>query len=78
MVTKSTRPVTRETSAFVRDKGLRPVLVTLVGSILELRAKGLRSREYLDLSFCYQEAIKQRLRREKAERLATRKRKAGR
>ena len=31
MVTKSLRPVTRETSAVVRDKGPRAVIVTVVG-----------------------------------------------
>lgn len=68
MTTRSTRPVTRESSAFVRDRGLRPIIVTVVGSMIELRAKGLRSREVLDLAACYGIAIKQRLAREKAER----------
>ena len=72
MTTKSTRPVIRESSAFVRDKGLRPIIVTLTGSILELRAKGLRSREVLDLSYCYETAVKQRVARERSERLTTR------
>lgn len=45
MATKSLRPVTRETSAWVRDKGMRPLIVTVVGGVLELRAKGLRSTE---------------------------------
>jgi hypothetical protein len=68
MPTKSTRPVTRESSAFVRDKGLRPVIVTITGSVIELRAKGLRRFEYLDLAFCYEQAIKQRVARERTER----------
>ncbi len=33
MTTKSLRPVTRETSAFVRDKGLRAVIITVVGDM---------------------------------------------
>ena len=50
MVTKSLRPVTRETSAVVRDKGPRAVIVTVVGGVIELRAKGLRSTETLDVA----------------------------
>lgn len=73
MSTKSTRPVTRESSAFVRDRGMRAIVVTVVGSIIELRAKGLRSRETLDLAACYSIAVKQRLAKERAERLAERK-----
>ena len=72
MTTRSSRPVTRESSAFVRDKGLRPVIVTVIGSILELRAKGLRSREILDLAYCYEAAVKQRVARERAERTLAR------
>ncbi len=69
MTTDSTRsPVTRETSAFVRDKGMRPVLATLSGGVLILRAKGLRSRETLDIGWCYQQAVKQRVNQERAER----------
>jgi hypothetical protein len=76
MTTKSTRPVTRESSAFVRDRGLRPIIVTVSGSILELRAKGLRQREVLDLASCYSIAVKQRVASEKAERAAAKKAKA--
>ena len=68
MTTRSIRPVTRESSAFVRDKGVRPIIVTIAGSMLELRAKGLRSREALDLAYCYETAVKQRVARERAER----------
>jgi hypothetical protein len=73
MTTNSTQsPVTRETSAYVRDKGLRPVLATLTGGVLVMRAKGLRSREMLDIGWCYQQAIKQRVAQERAERRAMR------
>lgn len=78
MTTPSTRPVTRETSAFVRDRGLRPLIVTVVGSLLELRPKGLRNRETLDLAACYGLAVRQRVAREKAERQAERKARRGR
>ena len=75
MTTKSDRPVTRETSAWVRDKGMRAVMVTITGAMIELRAKGLRSREVLDVAWAYQFAVKSRVMRERAERKATRKRK---
>lgn len=74
MTTRSTKPVTRESSAYVRDKGLRPVIVTIQGGLIELRAKGLRSREVLDLAWCYQFAVKARVARERAERKASKKR----
>lgn len=79
MTTKSYKPVTRETSAFVRDKGLRPVLVTITGGVLELRCKGLRSREVLDIGAAYRIAVQQRVVQEKREKKAEReaRRKAG-
>jgi hypothetical protein len=75
MTTKSTKPVRRETSALVRDRGLRPLIVTVHHGLLLLRAKGLRREETLDLAGCYAIAIRQRLAREQAEKKA--KRKAG-
>lgn len=74
MTTKAIKPVTRETSAYVRDRGLRPVIVTVIGGHIELRAKGLRSRECLDLAWCYQTAVKARVARERAERRAAKRR----
>jgi hypothetical protein len=68
----TTSPVTRETSAYVRDRGMRAVIATLTGGSVVLRAKGLRSREMLDLAWCYQQAVKQRVAMEQAERLAAR------
>ena len=38
VVTKSLRPVTRETSAIVRDKGARPVIVTWVNAVSDASA----------------------------------------
>lgn len=75
MTTKSLRPVRRETSALVRDRGLRPLIVTVHHGMLLLRAKGLRREESLDLSGCYTLAIKQRVAREREERKRERKRK---
>jgi hypothetical protein len=66
MTTRSSRPVTRETSAKVFDKGMRAVLVTIdSSSVIELRAKGLRGVETLDVAWCYGEAVKQRVAEEK-------------
>lgn len=68
MTTSSiTSPVTRETTAYVRDKGLRPVIVTVTGATIIMRAKGLRSREVLDLGWCYRQAVSQRVIQERAE-----------
>ena len=72
-MTPSTRPVSRITSAYTRNRGLRPIVATLHGSMLILRCKGLRTSETLDLSWAYLEAVKQRVAREKAEKKAKRK-----
>lgn len=64
-MTPSTKPVTRESSAYVRDRGLRPIIATITGSVVELRAKGLRSREYIDLAWAYQFAVKARVQQER-------------
>jgi hypothetical protein len=68
MTIKSTRPVSRESCAVVRDKRLRPVIVTVVRDVIELRAKGFRSREILDVASCYYLAVRQRVASERAER----------
>lgn len=72
-MTPSTKPTTRLTSAYVRDRGLRPIVATLHGSLIELRAKGLRSRETMDIAAIYSFAVKGRLARDKAERAKARK-----
>lgn len=77
MATKSIKPVTRETSAYVRERGMRPVLVTITGSLIELRAKGLRRSEVLDVASMYAYAVKQRVLREQAEKRAARKARKG-
>jgi hypothetical protein len=72
---KPLRPVTRETAAMVRDLGMRPVMATIASTsgVIELRAKGLRSRYTLDLSWCYSVAVAQHTHRLAAERRAARK-----
>lgn len=67
MTAKSFKPVTRESTAFVRERGMRAVMVTLVGGVIELRAKGLRTRETVDLAWCYYAAVKQRVAMERAD-----------
>lgn len=65
-MTPSTKPVTRLTSALVRDQGARLVVATITGSVLELRAKGRRQTEVLDITSLYYMAVKARVLAEKA------------
>lgn len=60
-MTPSTKPVTRVTSAYIRDRGMRPVVATITGSVIELRAKGLRSVEVVDVASVYDAAVKARV-----------------
>lgn len=73
MTTKSTKPVRRETSAFVRERGFRPLIATISGSVFLIRPKGLRREEVLDVAAAWSLAVKQRVARERAERRAARK-----
>lgn len=66
-------PVTRETSAYVRSKGLRALMVTVSGGLLIMRPKGMRQEEALDLASIYNYAIRSRVMREQAEKKAKRK-----
>lgn len=73
MTTSSvTSPVTRETSAYVRDRGLRQVIVTVTGGLIEMRCKGLRSREVIDIAAVYNRAVKERVIQERAAKKAAR------
>jgi len=71
-MTPSTKPTTRLSSAFVRDRGLRQVVVTVHGSLIELRPKGLRTIEVIDIASAWSSALKARVLREKRERQAER------
>jgi len=73
MTNSTLSPVTRETCAYVRDKGLRAVFVTVTGGLIELRAKGLRTRECVDIASIYYSAVKQRVAKERAEKKAKKK-----
>jgi hypothetical protein len=73
MATKSAKPVTRETSAYTRDRGIRAILVTIEHGLIELRAKGLRTREVVDVGWLYQYAVKQRVISERSAKKAARK-----
>jgi hypothetical protein len=72
-MTPSTKPVTRLTSGYVRERGMRQVVATLHGSLLILRAKGCRQEETLDVSSLWYQAVKARVIRERAEKKAARK-----
>ena len=78
MATSSvTSPVTRETSAYFRSRGMRAIVVTITGSLIELRLKGTRQRETVDVASLFNRAIKERVaseqRAKRAEREARRK-----
>ena len=72
-MTTSTKPVTRVTSAFVRDRGMRQVVATITGSLIELRLKGCRSVETVDVSTLYYQAVKARVIRDRMAKKAARK-----
>jgi hypothetical protein len=77
MTTTSAKPTTRETSAFVRDKGLRPLIVTVHHGLIELRPKGLRATETIDLAAMYYQAVKGRVFRERMEKAKAKKARKG-
>jgi hypothetical protein len=66
-MTPSSKRVTRESSAFVRERGLRPLIISISGSIVEVRPKGLRQAETMDIAAIYAYAVRSRLARERAE-----------
>jgi hypothetical protein len=72
-MTPSTRPVTRLSTAYVRERGPRQVVVTITGSLIELRPKGLRSTETVDIASLWHQAVKARVLRDKAAKKAARK-----
>jgi hypothetical protein len=75
-MTPSTRPTTRLSSAYIFDRGTRPLVITVHGSLIELRAKGLRTTETLDIASMYHFAIKARIARDRDAKKAARKAKA--
>lgn len=72
-MTPSTKPVTRLTSAYARDRGMRQVVATITGSLIELRLKGLRSVETVDVSTLYYQAVRARVIRDRLAKKAARK-----
>jgi hypothetical protein len=72
-MTPADKPTTRLSSAYVRDRGLRQVVVTVHGSLIELRPKGLRTVEVIDIASAWSAALKARVLREQRERQAERK-----
>lgn len=62
MTTSSvTSPVTRITPALVRDLGARQVVVTIRDGLIELRCKGLKRTECVDIASLYYRAVKERV-----------------
>lgn len=72
-MTPSTKPTTRLTSAYVRDRGMRQVVATITGSLIELRLKGCRSVETVDVATLYYQAVKARVIRDRLAKKAARK-----
>lgn len=74
MTTRSTKPTTRETSAYVRELGIRPLIITVFGAVIELRPKGLRGREVGDVASIWRHLVRERVARERHEEQAIRRR----
>jgi hypothetical protein len=72
-MTPSTKPTTRLSSAWVRDRGMRQVVVTVSGSLIELRLKGCRQVETVDVGSLWYSAVKARVLRDRAAKKAARK-----
>lgn len=64
-MTPSTKPVTRLSSAYVRDRGMRQVVVTITGSLIELRLKQCRQVETIDIASLWYQAVKSRVLRDR-------------
>jgi hypothetical protein len=74
MATKLHKPVFRESTAFVRERGLRPLIVGfLPGNVIAIRPKGMRTTELLPMSVAWQYAVTLRVRNERLEKAAARK-----
>ena len=72
-MTPSTRPVTRLSSAYVRDRGMRQVVVTITGSLIELRLKGCRATETVDIASLWYQSVKARVIRDRNAKKAAKK-----
>jgi len=57
----------------VRDLGARQIIVTLRDGLVELRAKGLRRTEVVDVASLYTRAVKERVIFERSQKKAARK-----
>lgn len=69
------KPVSRKSNAIVRDRGVfRQLVVTLYPTgVLGLRPAKTRQEERVTLESCYSLAVKQRVAKERAEKLAKKK-----
>lgn len=74
MASKLNKPVRRETSEYVRDKGLRPLVVILYpAGHIGLRAKGCRSEIHVPLMAVYSLGMKMQVAARRAEKEAKKK-----
>jgi (2Fe-2S) ferredoxin len=66
--------VARKTTALVRDRGLRKVVVCVYpDGIIGLRAEGTRKEEVVDAAWLWYEAVKRRVANERAAKRAAKK-----
>jgi len=72
-MTPSSKPVTRLTSAWARDRGMRQVVATITGSLIELRLKGCRQIETVDIGTLWYQAVKARVMATRAAKKAAKK-----
>lgn len=62
---KRTHPARTVSSSTVRDRGVRPIVVTLYPSgVIGLRPKGLRTEEQLDAGTLWEMAVVRRVARD--------------
>lgn len=73
MAAKIKKPLNRETSAIVMERGARPLIVTLNATTLTLRPKGLKAAEVVGYADCYHLAVRQRVFSEKQQKKANKK-----
>lgn len=74
-MTKTTKPVRRVSSEYVRDRSkMRALVVTIYpGNFIGLRMLGTRREETIGLRSCYDLAVKMRVYHERAEKAKAKK-----
>lgn len=74
-MTDLNKPVKRKTNTMIRDRGrLRQIMITIYpNGTIGLRPMGTRQEEVLTMESCYSLAVKQRVAKERIEKLAAKK-----